>query len=226
VTLDWAEVNVNSGEEGVRDILLAAIQNDALNRFMTLMQSANFIAPPTEIECFSTIRSIYDTSKPNVAVLDVGASVSKLYITESGLLSRMHRIPVAGSKVTEKIAEEKQISFADAEALKRAVVPGQPDYGLFQKINSVTFSRPLKEFLQVINEYEKRSGNEVTEIILTGGAVFNLGLETFFAEELNRPINLVSPFDKVAYPAFMEDSLRAIGPVFATALGAALRQFE
>jgi Tfp pilus assembly PilM family ATPase len=84
----------------------------------------------------------------------------------------------------------------------------------------------MKEFRQVIDEYETRSGHAVSAIVLTGGAAIGFGLEAAIAHELGRPVDLIKPFNKVAYPAFMEDTLRSIGPIFAPALGAALRQFE
>jgi Tfp pilus assembly PilM family ATPase len=36
----------------------------------------------------------------------------------------------------------------------------------------------------------------------------------------------INPFTNVAYPAFMEDAMKEIGPSFVPALGAALRHFE
>lgn len=227
VTLDWAEITVNSeGAPGTRDVLLAAIQNDALKRFLNLMQTVELPGPPTEIECFSAIRSTFEAEKPNTAVIDIGASVSKLYITEQGLLARMHRVPTGGIKVTEKMVEERQLSFADAEALKRSVTPTDADYGWVQKLSHVTFGRTIKEFHQVIEEYQSRSGFEVTDVIITGGGAVGFGIDALISQELGRKVTITNPFNKVAYPAFMEDTLTVIGPIFAPALGAALRQFE
>jgi type IV pilus assembly protein PilM len=226
VTLDWAEISVAAETTGARDVLLAAIQNDALKRFMTLMQTVELPAPPTEIECFSTIRAAFQSEKPHVALIDLGASVAKLYITEGGLLARMHRVPTGGIKITERMMQERQLSFLDAEQLKRTATPTSGDYGWIQKIAHLNYARVLKEFRQVIDDYELRSGNTVSDIVLTGGGAIGFGLEAAIAHELDRPATTVRPFDKVAYPAFMEDTLREIGPIFAPALGAALRQFE
>ncbi len=226
VTLDWAETSVSTETAGVRDVLLAAIQNDALKRFMTLMQTVELPAPPTEIECFSTIRSAFISEKPYCAVIDIGASVAKLYLIENGLLARMHRVPTGSIKVTERIMQERQLPFAEAEQLKRTVTPQSAEYGLVQKITHVTYARVLKEFHQVIDEYEQRSGHTVSDIVLSGGGVVGFGLDVAIAQEFGLPTTFTRPFDKVAYPAFMEDTLREIGPVFAPALGAALRQFE
>ncbi len=92
VTLDWAEISNGEKENKSRDILVAAIQNEALNRFKILMQFVNLKEPPTEIECFSTIRSTFNTEEKNIVVIDIGAVSAKLYIAKDGLLQRMHRV--------------------------------------------------------------------------------------------------------------------------------------
>jgi type IV pilus assembly protein PilM len=227
VTLDWAEIAVkNDNVSNSRDVLLAAIQNDALKRFLSLMQAVELPGPPTEIECFSTIRAAFEAERPSTAIIDIGASVSKLYITEQGLLSRMHRVPTGGIKVTKRMVEERQLSFDVAESLKRTVIQSEADYGWVQKVTYFSYSRAIKEFRQVIDEYQSRSGFVVTDVLLTGGGSVGFGLDTMISQELDRKVSIINPFSKVAYPAFMEDTLTLIGPIFAPALGAALRQFE
>jgi type IV pilus assembly protein PilM len=226
VTLDWAEVGGTTGEQTSRTVLLAAIQNDALKRFMSLLQTVELAGAPTEIECFSAIRAAYSSEFTDVAIVDIGASMSKLYIMQQGVLQRMHRIPTAGIKVTEKIAEERSCTFAEAEELKRTVTTSHPQLGLVQKIFSTTFSRVFKEFRQVVDEYESETGKRLTTIYICGGTSQFMLLDKELAHFLDRTVVRVTPFERVAYPAFMEDTLRTIGPVFAPALGAALRQFE
>ncbi len=226
VTLDWAEISVHEDNQGVRDVLLAAIQNDALKRFMTLMQTVELPAPPTEIECFSAIRAALGSNQEQIAIIDIGATVAKLYLVEAGVLARMHRVPTGGVKVTERLMQERQLSFIDSESLKRTVTIGGTDYGWVEKVTHSTYTKVLREFKQVINEYEKRSGRSIDSVILTGGAVSGFGLVAAIGHELGRPTTLIRPFEKVAYPAFMEDTLTNIGPSFAVALGSALRQFE
>lgn len=116
VTLDWAEVEVTKKEasknsENRRNVLIAAIQNSALERFKILMQFAGLTQPPTEIECFSTMRSLFDSDEDNVAVIDIGAVSSKLYIARKGLLMRMYRIRAGGTLATKQIASALSIDF-------------------------------------------------------------------------------------------------------------------
>ncbi|PIZ55268.1 hypothetical protein COY24_00970 [Candidatus Uhrbacteria bacterium CG_4_10_14_0_2_um_filter_41_21] len=227
VTLDWAEIDTRAVvAETARDVLLAAIQNEALNRFQTLMQTVEFYNPPTEIECFSAIRSLYSMSDPSIAIIDIGATSTKLYLVHNGLLQRMYRVRAGGAHVTELIAKEMSLTFEEAEVLKRSISSEKEQFPLLQKINHNYYERVLKEFKQVIEEYEARTGIEITAVYLTGGGSLFPKTSNFVADSIGRPTSLVNPFNKVAYPAFMEDTMNEIGPTFAVALGAALQVFE
>ncbi len=225
VTLDWAELDTEANESN-RHVLLAAIQNDALKRFMALMQAVEFPVPPTEIECFSAIRATYTAATPEYILVDIGASTSKLYIVKDGLLQRMHRIPAGGVRVTEKIAEELKCSFEEAETIKRTSVTTDANFAVVQKCQQSVIGRVLKEFAQVLQEYNAVTDSSSLPLMLLGGGVAVAGTDTFIANALSRNVVQSSVFNRVAYPAFMEDALQQLSPVFATALGAALREFE
>ena len=227
VTLDWAEVEMADEEnENSRDVLLAAIQNEALNRFNVLMQTVNFTNAPTEIECFSSIRGTYSSNEEDIALIDIGATLTKLYIVRGGMLQRMYRVRAGGSECTAKISADEKISFEEAELLKRSITRNDEKFPVLQRIHHNHFSRVLKEFKQVLADYETKIQIEVPLIYLTGGAALFPGLDTFIANQMGREVRISNPFSKVAYPAFMEDTMKEIGPSFTTALGAALRSFE
>lgn len=229
VTLDWAEVEtrgVNDTENTSRDVLLAAIQNEALKRFTTLMQTVEFNNSPIEIECFSAIRALYTDDEPDMAIMDVGAVSTKLYIIRGGLLQRMYRVRAGGALYTEKLAADLKCSFEEAEALKRVINYEHPHFAVAQKSHQVLFDRVLKEFHQVITEYEKHVDTVIPSIQLIGGGTLFPGFDAFVGTQLNRTAVLAQPFNKVAYPAFMEDTMNTVGSTFAVALGAALRSFD
>ena len=228
VTLDWAEVDTSSkeGEVTNRDVLLAAIQNDALARFNGLMDTVELPNTPIEIECFSTIRGLYEQEDSDMAIIDVGATSAKLYIVRGGLLQRMYRVRAGGSIFTEKLATELQCTFEEAELKKRSIVSTDEQFSLIQKLHQVTYDRVLKEFKQVIDEYERKLGVQVGTVQLVGGGSLFPGFDNFISSVLSRKVTAALPFNRVAYPAFMEDTLNSIGSTFSVALGAALRHFE
>jgi type IV pilus assembly protein PilM len=224
VTLDWAEIEKTT-DESKRNVLLAAIQNKPLERFNNLLTSVKLFSSPTEIECFSTIRGAGIADKETTAVIDFGATTAKLYIVRKGLLQRMYRVPIGMAGITTEIAKQGNQSFAEAETLKKVLTTSDESFSAVQKIYANHFRRPLVEFSHVLTEYTELTGASVETIVLSGSGVLLPEFPKLVEETVGVPVIVANPFNLVAYPAFMEDPLKDIGPIFTTALGAALRQF-
>ncbi len=231
VTLDWAEMELGDTEKNKnsvmkRELLIAAIQNTALQRFNTLMQFAGLSAPPTEIECFSAIRALHTEDTENIAIIDIGATSTKLYVAQKGLLMRMHRIRVGGTTATGRIASMLNLSFEDAEIKKREIKKTDTQYGDIKRAHDSSFERAFRELSQVLQEYEQKSSIKLKSVYLTGGATLFPGIELMLRDTLQRDVVRTNAFAKVSYPAFMQDTVKEIAPSFTVALGAALRAFE
>lgn len=231
VTLDWAEVEVSKEEakrngNTTRNVLIAAIQNAALERFNVLMQFVGIQKPPTEIECFSAIRSLYTSDAPNIAMIDIGAVSSKLYIARKGLLMRMYRIRAGGTLATKSISDALGIDFKEAEELKYVADKESGNFADLKKAHHSSYDRAFREFNQVLREYEQKTGIHFDHIYLSGGGSLFPSIDAHLKEVLGKEVFLADPFAKVAYPVFMEDTMKKIGPSFTIALGAAMRMFE
>jgi type IV pilus assembly protein PilM len=227
VTLDWAEIEAdNKKDANQRDVLVAAIQNEALNRFRVLMQFVNLKEPPTEIECFSALRGVYKEEENDVAVIDIGAVSTKLYIARQGLLQRMHRVRAGGAIATKRIASTLELSFEEAEVLKRGIKKEDTNFHDVKRAHHSCYDRAWQEFTQVIREYENTLGTKIETVYLTGGGSLFPTTKQLIEESLQKNVLHVNAFNKVAYPAFMEDMITELAPTFHIALGSALRVFE
>jgi len=227
VTLDWAEIDsFNTDDKTQRDVLVAAIQNEALNRFKVLMQFVNLKEPPTEIECFSSIRGAYNETEKDIAIIDVGAVSTKLYIARSGLLQRMHRIRAGGAIATKRIAGTLELSFEESEILKRSVRKEDNNFREIQRIHHSCYERAWEECLLFIREYEDTVSTKLHKVYLTGGGSIFPTTKSSVESVLQRDLSVVNTFDKVSYPAFMEDIVTELAPTFHVALGAAMRVYE
>lgn len=227
VTLDWAEMEFDTEKKSAsREVLIAAIQNTALERFNVLMQFVGLQAPPTEIECFSAIRALHAESDEHMAIIDIGATSTKLYVARKGLLVRMHRIRVGGAAATNRIASLLTISFEEAEIKKREISKDSSDYADIKRAHDASYDRPFKELAQVLKEYEEKHGATIPHVYLTGGGTLFPGIDSSLRDALNKDVVKTNAFAKVSYPAFMQDTIKEIAPSFTVALGAALRSFE
>lgn len=227
VTLDWSELNTYGEKTAmVHEMLIAAIQNEAFERYQNLMNSVQMISQPSEIEVFSTIRSVMTPGETTSAIIDLGAETSKLYITRDGALERIHRVYDGGVTCTTRLAQLLDVQFEEAENIKRSYVQGGEHSRDIYKAYTSTVERSMQEFKRVIEQYEARLGEKIGRIVITGGAASFVGADKYVSDLLDREVSRALPFSKVAYPAFMEDTLNEIGLSFTTALGAAMRPFE
>jgi Tfp pilus assembly PilM family ATPase len=205
-------------------VLIAAIQNTAIERFKILMQFAGFTNSPTEIECFSANRAV--AKNQNTALIDFGAATTKMYLSHNGVLNRMHRINVGGAEITAKFAQATGLGFEAAENAKLLVQPNSEHYELLRGLYAKQYSRALRECRQVFDHYQADTGATFDHIKIAGGSSLFRALPGIVGDAFGLDVEVTDPFKLVAYPAFMEDTIKTIGPLFVPALGAALRTFE
>lgn len=227
VLLDWSPLNTYGDEHvTVNEVLLAAIQSDAFERYQALMGAVKMVSQPSEIELFSTVRGVVRPDDTTLGIMDFGAETSKLYIARNGAIERIHRVYEGGATCTKRIANMLNVSFEEAENLKRYYTQDAPQARDMYKAYISTIERSVQEFKRVLEQYEARNGAPIARMAITGGVAAFPGLTQYMSDALSRDVMLATPFDKVAYPAFMEDVLTEVGLSFAVALGAALRPFE
>lgn len=229
VSLDWTELPPLKASDIVttREVLIAAVQNDAYSDMNLLMSSVKLSQQPTEVEMFSVLRAVSDSKNDGapIAVIDLGAQTSKIYIAQDGMVRKVHRVFAGGAQVTQRIAQNLSVSFEDAENIKRNYVPGDQQAIAITEATQTTFSRALQEFRRVLLQYENQSGVPIETVLLTGGVAAFPEMVNIANYHLDRAVTRANAFSKVAYPAFMEDTLTEIAPSFTVALGAALRPY-
>ena len=205
------------------EVLLVAVHNDELSLLQSVMTGAELSASFYEIEIFSTIRAVVDEQVKPVMILDVGASSTKTYVIEHGVVALSHAISTGSQDITRAIAISGSMSIAAAEALKKK--EGLGDGGAFSSPELV-FSRIFSEARRVLMQYETAHKKAITSIILTGGGGVTKELGAYAKTIFSIDVHVADPFMKTEAPAFMRPVLEEIGPEFAVAVGLALRKLE
>ncbi|MEK7627941.1 MAG: type IV pilus assembly protein PilM [Patescibacteria group bacterium] len=246
VLLDWFVIPESEKEddafdrvvkEGVmqkkgREVLLVAIHNEALRAYQTIMETAGVSVSFFEIEIFSTIRSALDRSPVPIAVVDMGASTTKIYIVERGVVHMTHLLNIGAQHITESLARAMGWTFEKAERMKREIgLTDSPTYTreendrIHQTIES-TFNRMFTEVNRVLLSFGKRYNKNVSHVVLSGGGSSMPNLSRTAQDGLHAELQIAHPFGKVESPAFLEEVLRTIGPGFSVAVGVALRKLS
>ncbi|OHB07595.1 MAG: hypothetical protein A2W64_02570 [Candidatus Zambryskibacteria bacterium RIFCSPLOWO2_02_39_10] len=239
VALDWyvipkdrnpeSEPTPNTDRDGKivlekQEVLIVALHNDTITRYHDIVTKSALQATFFEIEIFSTMRSILDQELTPVLLIDMGATSTKLYIVERGILRSSHMINSGGQNMTNELSKSLGIPLPEAEILKR-------EKGLLGEINgieiknviTVTLDYIFSEANRTVLAYQKKYNKNVSKVILVGGGSALKGVVDVAKGSFQTEVLGGDPFAKVLSPAFLEKVLRETGPEFAVSVGVALR---
>lgn len=233
VTIDWSIIprsEVESESEGKEkkmktvDILLVAIHNNIINQYKDLVSKTGLDARFFEIEIFSSVRAILEGVKGPVMVLDIGASATKLYIVNRGLIKHSHTINRGSQDITGNIARMLNLPVEEAEVIKRSVGMGKTADGtdLAEAVTLVADSI-FSEAERFLFNFEKETNEKVKSVYLTGGGSALKGFRELASQNFKIEVVSGDPFEKVETPVFLQNILKETGPEFTVATGVALR---
>lgn len=209
------------------EVLIAAIHKDTITKYQQIVAAAKLNASFFEIELFSTLRSVLRRELAVTMVVDVGATSTKVFIVERGVLRSSHTINKGSQDITLGLARSLTIPIKQAEEMKRTLAQsGKINDKEVMSVVELTTTYILSEISRIALNFERKYNTVIHKVVLTGGGVL---LDDFAAkakEELQMEIVLGQPFQAVEAPAFLEPILRTAGPEFAVAIGLALRKLE
>ena len=205
------------------DVLLAAIHKDSIERYRKIAEGVSLNVSLFEIEVFSTLRAVSPIQgNAPVAVMDIGATSSKIYIIEGGIMRSSHTVNRGSQDISLSIAKTMDISGEEAEMVKRAIGAGGSYIHLQEAVQNV-LNRLFSETLKFIESYERKGGHSLEKVIISGGGSTMKGIQKIAETELSRQVDTARPFDRVKSLPFMKETLARVGPEYTSALGAALR---
>jgi len=239
VTLDWfiipkeAEVldedisrKVVKNPESNLEVLVVAIQNDTLLKYQDILKKSSIKSNSFELEIFSSVRSSFSHDIAPVLLIDFGASKTKLSIVENGIIRLFHVVNKGGQDISNNIANSLNISFTEAEKMKRVHGLDENSSREISDIVRLSIDYIFSETNNVVLTYEKKYNNSISKVVLSGGGSLIKGLLPYSKNSFHTEVILSDPFSKIEAPLFLEPVLKASGPEFAVAVGLALKQLS
>ncbi len=169
-------------------------------------------------------------------VLDIGARSTNLVFVE-GTRVFTRSIPVAGNSITQDIAKSLNLTFTEAETLKRKVgfvalggVYAMTDDERADRVSKVVrnvATRLHAEVNRSINFYRsQQNGTPPKRVLLTGGTALMPYMDTFFREKLQIDVEFLNPFINVPVDPSLEGGEETAGRLMqlGTVVGLALRR--
>ena len=230
VALDY-EVVEGGGAGGNMDVLLVAVKKDKISDYSSAITQAGKIPSVIDVDVFA-LQNCYEINygiDPGrvMALLNVGASIMNINIVKGGTSIFNRDIAVGGNQYTDAIQKELNLSFEQAEALKKgARVEGASPESLRPILHAVSESIAL-EIQKTFDFFKATSAEDrIDRIFLAGGTSKLQGLQELLSDRFEAGVELMNPFNNVTYNPrdFDPDFINEVGPQAAIAVGLAVRR--
>jgi len=219
-----------SKQVGKIEVIIAAIHNEVVKKYETIKRNAQIPGESShfEIEIFSTLRAVVGRDQASILVLDIGAGSTKLALVDAGVVRGSHVISTGGQDITLTLSRSKEIPFDIAEETKCRVgtIGDEEGRDVFMAADLV-LSNIMNETARFVENYERKYDTRITKIILVGGGARLKGIEKIISKKFPTcAVSVGEPFERVETPAFLNATLKEVGPNFAVAIGVALKGLE
>ncbi len=231
--LDYYRLEDITGEDGTAmvRVLLVAAERETVSRHLSVVEGAGLRPVGMDLNAFAVLRATVpdpETVTSPEMIVDIGSGITNIVIHEHGLPRFVRILVLGGGDMTETLMEELEVSFDEAEELKRrASAAGDADDA------SRVISRHLDDFTDEVRgslDYHlaQTGGAAIERIVISGGGSKLAGLREELEDVLRIPVDHARPFQdlEIGDTVYSEEDLAEIELLLTTAIGLALGGLE
>ncbi len=252
IVFDYQVLNeVEEENQKKMEVLLVAVKNETMNQHLNILKSAGANPFVIDVDSFALCNAyslnLQEESETGVkantvALINMGARFTTVTIVEDGIPHLSRDINIGGNNFTKEIQREFNLSFAEAEELKKkqavimveseelllSTMPTSDDARSTRIFEAITpsLNKLLNDIRRSFDYYESTvKKKSVQKILLSGGSSKIKNIDRFLSERLGIPVEINYPFKNININSknFDFDYLRANAVHFNVALGLALR---
>lgn len=231
VRLDYVVLGDEPAGRESMEVLLVAVKRDKVNDYTSVISQAGKTPSLVDVDAFAILNAYeanYDLDPlKTVALVNMGAAVTNINLIARGSTVFWRDISFGGNQFTEELQRELNLSFEQAEALKRGerVDRYAPDDA--QPVLDAKSAEMASEIQKTFDFYSATSSEgPVDELVLSGGCSLTPGLQKVLRDRFQVPIETMNPLRRVRYREneFNAEWLEGIAPMLAVAVGLAVRR--
>jgi type IV pilus assembly protein PilM len=226
---EWMEEEVKKVE-----LLTMACPKERIERTLSIVKEAGLEAIHVEATPISLWNAMINLGRlkgeERIALIDLGAEKTHLYLFENGILVFNRVISPGGKDITQTLLDEiLGLTYEQAEKIKKeigiALRKSPVESSAMAKESFVmrpAFERLVSEIGRSIEFYRNQFIVEkIDKILLTGGGAHLKNIIPYFEEELRLRIEPFNPLQGLLYEAEkMDQALLSLGESFSPAIGA------
>ncbi len=228
-------------EDKMMEVLLVAAPNEMVKNTREVITMAQATPEAIDLEPFALLRALSrgldpETLKQTIALINLGASSSSINIFKGGTLRHNRTITVAGNSFTKAIGQSLNLSFEEAEKIKKDkgqirvekdATPVAPTTMRIFNVIIPVLTELVTEIQRSFDYYRNRyKGESVDLVVLSGGTARFKNIDVFISSELSIECQIASPFRSVSIQnvqGISPDDLESLAPLAMVVTGLALR---
>ncbi len=230
VRLDYV-VLPDGGERDTMEVLLVAVKRDKVNDYISVISQTGKSPVLVDVDAFA-IQNCYEVNYDvdplkTVALVNMGAAVTNINVIARGATVFWRDISFGGNQFTESLQRDLNLSFDQAEALKRGEAQGRYSPADVRQVLDEVSAEMAAEIRKTFDFYTATSSEGAAdELVLSGGCSLTPGLQEVLRDRFQVPVELMNPLRRIRYreSEFSAGWLETIAPMLAVAVGLAVRR--
>lgn len=231
VNLDYEVISGEERQDGQMEVILAAAKKDVISEFSGVIVQAGREPVVVDVTAFA----LQNASELNyqvadevtTALINIGAATTNINILGGQRSLFWRDLSIGGNYYTSAIQKELNLSFEDAESLKKGNgVEGISFESVIPVLNSVSEDM-VGEFLKTFDFFKATSQySNVDRILVAGGSANVYGLEQVLTDKVGFKVEMFNSFKEIEVDenSFDPQFINEISSMMATAVGLAMRK--
>jgi len=231
VRMDYVLLSDDDPSQEQMEVLLVAVKRDKVNDYQSVISQTGKTPALIDIDVFA-IQNAYEINYDLdpikvVALINMGAGVTNINILARGATVFWRDITFGGNQFSEALQREFNLSFEQAESLKRGEPADRYSLAEARPILDAVSEEMASEIQKTFDFFSATSSEgPVEELVLSGGCSLTPNLLQVLRDRFGVPTELLEPLRRVHYKEseFDRDWLNSIAPRLAVAVGLAIRK--
>ena len=232
VYYDWQVLeNSLTGEKNKINLLVVAVAKNAVDNIIDVLQKTGLEVVGLEIESIAEARSLLDKNddKTTTLIVDIGDRRTSFLIAKGGAPIFTSSVPISGQSITDAISKGMNVSFEEAERIKRehGIGSAHKNDSLF-RIAEPVLENLAAEIERSIDFYLGGLGysENIDKIVLCGGGANTKGVLPYLCKKTGKDFEMGDPWINLNLKRGQLLIDKNSSVQFATAIGLALRDLN
>ena len=213
------------------EVLLVAAKKEMVDTHANLIRDAGYNPVIIDVDSFA-VQNAYEVNhdldaNKVVALVNMGAGVTNINILSHGSTVFWRDISFGGNQFTEALQREYNLSFDQAERVKRGQQVEECSAAEARAVLDSVSAEMASEIQKTFDFFAATAAEDsVDELVLSGGCAQTPNLQSVLQERFGVRTELMNPLRRIHYRESDFDSqwLQSIAPMLTVAVGLAVRK--